>query len=206
MPNYHIPLQPEHHYHIFSRAVGAEKLFLNDENYRYFLHKLNEHISSVASLWAYCLIPNHFHLLVEIKSESDIKLAFEKAKKSKTFQPELISDFVMERFSNCLNAYTKAFNKQNKRQGALFMNYLRRVEMENDSQFTSTLFYVHKNPVHHGLVKEIGPWKWSSFPAYLSEAPTKLKRNEGLEWFGGQEEFIKFHNQPIDLKGFDEPD
>jgi len=97
MPNYHIPLQPEHHYHIFSRAVGAEKLFLNDKNCRYFLHKLNEHISSVASLWAYCLIPNHFHLLVEIKSESDIKFAFEKAKKSKTFQPELISNFIMER-------------------------------------------------------------------------------------------------------------
>jgi putative transposase len=99
MPDLHVPLQPEHNHHNFSRAIGAEKLFLNDENCRYFLQKLKKHISSVATLWVYCRTPNHFHLRVEIKSESDIKLAFEKTKKCNTFQPELISDFIMERFS-----------------------------------------------------------------------------------------------------------
>ena len=117
----------------------------------------------------------------------------------------MVSDFILERFSNFLNGYAKAFNRQNKRKGALFMNYLRRVEIKKDSQLSAILFYIHKNPVHHGLVKEIETWKWSSFQTYLSELPTKLKRNEGLEWFGGRAEFIKFHSQPIELKGFDEP-
>ena len=206
MPNYHIPLLPDRHYHIFSRAIGSERLFLNEENFRYFLRKANEHLSPVCWFWAYCLIPNHFHFLVEIKSEPAIEAVFRQAKKPRVYSPELLSDFVMERFSNLLNAYTKAFNKQNQRKGALFMNYLRRVEIRKDSQLTATIFYVHKNPVHHGLVKAIGNWKWSSFPAYLSDAPTKLKRDEGLQWFGGREAFVKFHDQPIDLKGFDEPE
>ena len=67
MPDYHIPLLPDKTYHIFSRAIGKEKLFLEDENHKFFLRKYKLHISPVADTFAYTLLPNHFHFLIRIK-------------------------------------------------------------------------------------------------------------------------------------------
>jgi len=93
-------------------------------------------------------------LLAKIKEEAPIFQHFQEVKK-KTFQPleNDISDFTMERFSNFLNSYTKAFNKVNKRKGALFMGYLKRSRVNESSDFTSHIWYMHKNAVHHQLVK-----------------------------------------------------
>jgi len=80
------------------------------------------------------------------------------------------------------------------------MNYLRRIHIRKDSQLSATIFYIHKNPVHRGLVKEISAWKWSSYSVHLSKEPTIPEKEEELGWFGNTIEFIKFHNQPIQLK------
>ena len=204
MGDYHIPLIPGNHYHIFSRAIGSEILFREEENFRFFLQKMEEHLLPVCRIWAYCLIPNHFHLLAEIKNEEEIKQAFESAKKDREFVADDAPDFIMERFSNWLNSYTKAFNKKYSRKGGLFMNYLRRVQISKDSQLSATIFYIHKNPVHHGLAKEISVWKWSSYAVHLSKEPTILEKEEVLGWFGNTLEFTKFHNQQIQLKGLPE--
>jgi REP element-mobilizing transposase RayT len=200
MPNYHIPVFPDKIYHVFSRAVGSEKLFKEEENYRYFLEQFQHKVGPVAELLAYCLIPNHFHFLVRIKPESEIKFHFEMVKWSKIYQSEICPDFILERFSNWLNGYTKSFNNLYKRKGSLFIDYIRRVEIEDDGQFSAIIFYIHKNPVHHGLTKDLHAWRWSSYPAFLSSSPTQLPRKEIIDWFGSRESFIQFHQQPIDLK------
>jgi hypothetical protein len=117
-------------------------------------------------------------------------------RKNENWQP----DFVMHQFSNLLNSYTKSFNEKYNRKGALFIDRLKRVLIENDDQFSSTIFYVHKNAVHHGYCSRIDDWKWSSYKTILSEAPTKIKREIILEWFGSEETYLKFHSQPIYLK------
>src|SRR6266487_4568348 len=99
----------------------------------------------------------------------------------------------MERFSNLLNSYTKAFNKKNSRKGGLFINLMRRVEIIDDSQFGATIFYIHKNPVHHQYAGSIGEWVWSSYNSLISKSPTMLLRDEVIEWFGGREQFEIFH-------------
>ena len=201
MNQYHQPLLPEQTYHLFSRAVGNEKLFLSAENYLFFLKKLKQHTSTVCDLYAYSLLPNHFHLLAKIKQEDEVGKQFEIMKKTK-FNPlqHDLCDFIMERFSNFLNSYSKAFNKANKRKGALFMDYLRRSIVNNSGDFTSYVWYVHKNAVHHKLVNSIGAWKYDSYQSLISEAPTALLRNELMDWFGSKEAFIKFHQQTVDLK------
>ena len=103
----------------------------------------------------------------------------------------------MERFSNLLNSYTKSFNKRENRKGALFMDYMKRSIVNTDSDFTSFLWYVHKNAVHHGLTKNVGDWKYDSYQSLLSNAPTNLLRQEVLQWFGNKEKFIAFHQQII---------
>jgi putative transposase len=200
MPDYHIPLIPDKTYHIFSRAMGKEKLFLEEDNYRYFLKQFSKYISPIADTFTYNLLPNHFHFLIRIKNTDAIQEEFLKVKKNKKFVIELIPDFVMERFSNLLNSYTKAFNKKYSRIGGLFIDIMRRIEIKDDSQFGATIFYIHKNAVHHGYVNNISDWRWSSYYAFISNASTLLLRDEVLDWFGGIEQFIEFHKQPIYLK------
>lgn len=120
--------------------------------------------------------------------------------KRKPFFVENAPAFIMQQFSNLLNSYTKAYNRMYNRKGSLFIDYLRRVEITSDSQFGATVFYIHKNSVHHGYCEKMEQWKWSSFNALLSDEPTKLLRQELLDWFGGREGFIQYHNQPVYLK------
>jgi len=204
MANYHIPLLPGKIYHVFSRAVGSEQLFRELANYQFFLSRFQKHLSSVAHTLAYSLLPNHFHCMLRIKDEPSIKDHFLKVKTKKTFVPELAAEFVMERISNLLNSYTKAYNKMYNRKGALFIDYCRRVAIENDSQFGATVFYIHKNPVHHGYCKSMENWHWSSYNAFISDKPTALCRQEVLEWFGGIKGFVDYHSQPIFPKDYAE--
>lgn len=200
MPNYHISLLPGNTYHLFSRANGNEKLFHNSDNYAFFLQRLEKHTSPITNLLAYNLLPNHFHLLMQIKSTEVVAQHFRQVKKGKLFTNEVVSDFLMERFSNWLNSYTKAFNKMYNRKGALFMDYLRRVEIQSDDQFRQTVFYIHKNAVHHGLVKQIGNWPYSSYNSILQNRSTYLSVKNVLDMFDGLPGFTAFHSQPIQLK------
>ena len=200
MPNYHIPFVPDDIYHIVSRAIGNEKLFPYDTNYEFFLEKYKQYIPPVADTFAFCLLPNHFDFLVQIKSNGSLEDYFRQKKKSTSIDLHQIPDMVMECFSNLLNSYTKSFNKVFQRKGGLFIDSLRRVEIKMDNQFGSTIFYIHKNPVHHGYVDSIESWRWSSYNTLIGTSETILKRAEVLKWFGNVSEFKKYHKQPIYLK------
>lgn len=198
MSTYHQPLMPDMAYHLFSRAVGNEKLFLKSDNYHFFLQRLKKHTSGVCSLYCYALLPNHFHLLVRIHGEATIISHFEEVKKKK-FDPEIhsVSDFIMERFSNCLNSYTKSFNKMYKRLGGLFIDNMKRSVANTESDFRNFVWYIHKNPVHHYLTKTIGDWKFDSYNTLISNVSTSLLRDELLNYFGGKDQFIVFHNKSV---------
>ncbi|MEI9958433.1 MAG: hypothetical protein WDM90_19495 [Ferruginibacter sp.] len=156
MSKYHTLLLPNEIYHVFNRAIGNEQHFVIEDNYRYFLTKLAHHVLPIADVFTYSLMPNHFHLLIEVKDEETIT-AYYNLKKTKPFNPTTSSlpDFVMEQFSNWLNGYTKAYNKMYNRKGALFLDYLKRSIVSKDSDFTSFVFYLHKNAVHHGICKKL---------------------------------------------------
>jgi putative transposase len=68
MPDYFIPLLPDRTYHVFSRANGCDKLFLDENNYKFFLGRFKIHISPIADTFAYNLLPNHFHFLIRMNS------------------------------------------------------------------------------------------------------------------------------------------
>lgn len=204
MADYFIPFEADCSYHIFCRAIGSEKLFLTQKNYSFFLEKFKFYSQEIAETFAYNLLPNHFHFIIRIKDLCSIESAFYKVKRNQEFQIENTSTFIMERFGNLSNSYTKSINKLFNRKGSL-LQPLRRVKIEKDSDFASEIFYVHKNAVHHQYTAAIEDWKWSSYHAHLSDKKTLLLREEVMEFFGGRDAFIKFHQQPILLKkNFDE--
>ena len=67
------PLKPDTTYHIFNHANGFENVFCEDDNFRYFLEKYWVYIAPVAETYAYCLMPNHFHLVVRIRKQEVIE-------------------------------------------------------------------------------------------------------------------------------------
>ncbi|GAB3328759.1 hypothetical protein GCM10027299_31360 [Larkinella ripae] len=71
------PLLADHYYHIYNHANGTELLFREPDNYRYFLKKYADHCISIADTFSYCLIPNHFHAIIRIKTVAELIAHFE---------------------------------------------------------------------------------------------------------------------------------
>ncbi len=67
------PLEYNCYYHIFNRGNNRENIFKEERNYRYFLKLYAKYIEPVADTFAYCLLPNHFHLLVRTKTVEELQ-------------------------------------------------------------------------------------------------------------------------------------
>lgn len=189
---YHEKFHPDNFYHIFNHAVGNENLFLGHDNYIFFLTRYDKYLSQVFKTFSYCLMPNHFHILIQIRDEESIR-------KSANIGLEIEFDFhkfVMQKLSNFLNSYAKSFNKQNSRRGALFLDFTKRIAILNEFYFIRVVNYIHQNPVHHGFCKTANEWEYSSYNSILRlNKGSKLERNAVFDWFGGIERFIEFHQK-----------
>lgn len=173
-------LEKGHFYHIYNRGNNKEDLFPADENYFYFLSLVSKHLLPVAHIYAYCLLKNHFHFLIQIKDENEID-------NQKLHQP----------FSNLFNAYTKAINKKYGREGSLFKKNFRRERIKDEIQLINTILYIHLNPVKHNFTNDFKNYKHSSFQTIISEKPTQLKRDYVIGLFENKENFIASHQIKI---------
>jgi putative transposase len=195
MKNNETPLLPNRYYHIYNHANGNENLFLNRENYRYFLQRYATFINPIADTFAYCLMPNHIHFLIRIKQEVDLQNAYQTKKNNPdTILPSnTISHFISREFASLFSSYSQSFNIQQNRRGSLFMPNFKRKLVQTEAYFTQLVYYIHANPVHHGFVKELSAWDYSSYHAFLSRKNTHLQRDEVLSWFGNIDYFKAFH-------------
>jgi REP element-mobilizing transposase RayT len=179
------------YYHLFNHANGSENLFRTNENYRFFLEKYSLFIPQVADTFAYCLMPNHLHFLVKTKSQDEIELCYGKFETLGKVEAK-----ISKQFSNLFSSYTQSYNKVYARRGSLFIPNFKRKKVDSLAYFRNLVLYLHSNPVHHGFVKKVEDWTWSSYHAFLFLKPTKLKRDEVLEWYGGLENFKYVHQTP----------
>ena len=184
-------------YHIYNKAVGNEQLFITDEDYQYFLEKLSRFVLNVSDIYAYCLIPNHFHLLIKIKEPNEIPALAE-------IDEDDYSSYLMSIFSNFFNSYSKSYNKIHNRQGRLFTQPFKRIIVEDEDYFLVLVNYIHRNPLHHGLVKQFSEWKYSSYQTFLSYKTTKIDRYEVLSYFSSVADFIEYHEENKTKPGMDE--
>lgn len=191
--------QPKGIYHIYTHANGFENLFQTEENHRYFLAKYRKYIHPVAETYAYCLMPNHFHLMIKIRSEEEVMDFLKKRKKIgyTSFETEAaFSRVISLQFSHWLNGYTQAYNKMYKRMGSLFVSGFKRKVVDDERYLKRLLFYIHNNPVHHGFTDRMTDWKYSSLQDYLHQDDTVISPTYFIERFGGIEKFKTFHQKP----------
>lgn len=173
-------------YHIYNRGTNREDIFVQERNYRYFLQLYTKHIEPAAETYAYCLLKNHFHVLVRIKdAEAQDPNGLERPLGSIAF-------------FNFFNAYAKAINKAYGRTGSLFQHPFGRIPVLTQSYLIQLVRYIHLNPQKHGLVTDFRQWPYSSYQAYLSNQPTRLQRDQVLGWFDGAQGLVAAHQIPID--------
>jgi putative transposase len=178
-------------YHLYNHANGTEKLYRDPQDYTLFLEKFVYHCSQVADIYSYCLMSNHFHFLVETRSEEEIR-------KSSLHMPA--EKKISRSLANALSGYTQKINNKYDRMGSLFKPNIGRREILDENDFCSTCHYIHANPVHHGFTKTMEEWPYSSFRAILDRTQPWLDSSTVLEYFGGEKQFISYHQQQIDLK------
>lgn len=157
-------------YHIMNRGVEKRITFLDRRDYQRFLEILNYYRiqnpirfsfrkrdnifkkevkdkSLLVEIACFCLMPNHFHLLVKQLEEGGIT----------TF------------ISKLSNSYTKYFNTRHKRVGPLFQGSFKAVRIENNEQLMHVSRYIHLNPLIDYLVKDLRTYSYSSYLEFLDQ-------------------------------------
>ena len=182
-------LQRGQTYHIYARGENRGDIFFEERTYAHFLRLYAKCVEPVADTYAYCLLPDHLHLLVRLRTEEETPEISENPRVPKDLHPSHLCSILF-------NAYTKAINRTYGRTGDLFQKPFGRVQVTSDVHFVHLIAYIHQNPAKHGLVGDYRDWPHSSYQALLSDGPTHLKREQVLVWFDGPAAFRQFHQQP----------
>lgn len=174
MTNNQQAIIPGEFFHLYNRAVGDELLFQSDVDYDHWLDLLKQFLLPLCEIHAYCLLPNHYHLLVKIKEDADAVVFSKKT-------------------GDAANAFVKWKNLKYGRKGGLFMTPFKRKMITDEHYLIWCLWYIHRNPLHHHYSADWQNWKYSSYKAYTSEKPTLINKAFFLDLLGGKELFMKHH-------------
>ena len=172
MPYRRIAFRAGQVYHLYNRGVNRQPVLFCPENWGFMLTLLKRFfLPELVDIIAYCLMPNHYHLLVRLKVDD-------------------LGRRVMQPFGV---SYTKAVNKQQGRVGPVFQGPFRAVQVSGDDQLVHLSCYIHLNPVSAGLVAAPEAWAFSSYRDYIGLRQGTLPRpDEVLALFPSREAYRAF--------------
>ena len=159
-------------HHVYNRGCNRELLFVQPDNYVYLLRKIKTHLPDYPiGILAYCLMPNHYHFLLEAEDAADI------------------SAFIQRVF----NGYVQAFNKQQHRSGTLFEGRAKTIWVDTESYVLQLCRYIHLNPVTAKLVTHPAEWPYSNYREWIGEREGTLKDEAFIrEYFPTPEDYRRF--------------
>lgn len=167
------------YYHVMLRAIDRQTIFKDREDYEKFRALFNSFRTKYKiQLLAWCMIPNHVHLLIRDPSES-------------------ISDF----FRVLGTSFVYWYNAKYQRVGHLFQDRFRSEPVEDGTYLLRAIRYIHLNPVHHKICREPDGYKYSSYHYYFHSDSYSADH----ELFGliTAKDFYQFHQEKNDDKFLD---
>lgn len=173
------------YYHVYNRGAHKGRLFLNDNHFEYCLRLIKKYqaIYSV-SIAAYCLMPNHYHLLVRQNVGGSV------------------SRFIQTLF----NAYSQGFNKITSHSGTLFQGRAKKIIVDSDEYAVQLIRYIHLNPVEAKLVQSPDLWKYSDYLVWTDEIQsdiTDLTLRDGYFKDGNRyRTFVPSYSEPNSIEKY----
>lgn len=134
------------HYHVYNRGNRKQDIFLEEADYLKYLEKLREYKEKYnISVICYCLMPNHFHLLLRQDAEIPIY-----------------------KFMHALHtSHSMNFNFKYGKIGHLFQGKYKQKEVDKDEYLLQLSSYIHLNPITNNLIEKLEDYQWSSYPDYI---------------------------------------
>ena len=172
MPPRRIPLVDGSYYHLYNRGINRERIFFGQQNWDYFIRQIRFYFqSNLVDILAYCLMPTHYHFLIQLHTNN-------------------FADEVMQPFSL---SYTKAINKQQQRVGPLFQGRFQSVCVDSSVYLLYLSRYIHLNPVRANLVNKPADWIYSSYRDYIGIRMGSIPNKEMvMASFGRPEDYQGF--------------
>ena len=163
-------------YHVMSRGRARQTLFHDERYYHQFCQTLGEaHQRFGIVIHAYCLMGNHYHLLVQT--------------------PEANLSRVMRHING---VYTQRHNRLKRSDGPIFRGRFKSIVVDADAYLLQLSRYIHRNPIdtQGPLVNQLGDYPWSSYPAYINtvKAPEWLNRDLTYGMLGSKQRYAAYRN------------
>ena len=167
-------------YHVFNRGLNKQPIFLSEADYYFFLDKLHNLKKKYDySIYAFCLMPNHFHISIQTRKASISKI-----------------------MASLTTSYSMYFNRTYNHFGPVFQNRFKSILIEKDSYFLKLSQYIYLNPVKAKLVKDPAAYPFSSIKEALSKEPLHFLNQDIVrligETKGSQKKYEKFIYSGID--------
>jgi putative transposase len=160
----HLHFENYSYYHVFNRGIDKRKIFLRHGHYVRFTNSIlnlldtgsatyrriynqGSALKQKVKILCYCLMPNHYHLLIQQLSDNGIT----------------------EFMHHLDTSYTMYFNINNKRKGRLFEYEFKAKLIESDEVLNHISRYIHLNPLIAKLTDDFASYEWSSYPEYLNQ-------------------------------------
>lgn len=200
-------LIPSNYYHIYTKGVNSCDLFLEDDDYNRFLTLLDRYIEPIANIFAWCLMKNHLHLLIQVSENIGYKFFNRDRSEELKWETQDLSlcepharlPNPSRHFAHLFNAYTKPFNAKHNRKGNLFQRPFKRKQIDNLIYFKRVVTYIHHNPIHHGFSDHPMEYPWSSYLTCITYKSTKVKRETIIGWFDNLVNFKDAHEHKLDV-------
>lgn len=144
-------------YHLYYSGGPKEAIFRLEEDYYSFLDSLRKYVCPIVHLYAYCLLPTHFHLLLRVKEKKKLEYVYSEG------------EMLWGQFANMLGAYTKYANDKYHRAGGLINGGIPREVPRNKELLCDLVVYIHQNPQIQGIVSDFRYWPFSSCYAHMRQ-------------------------------------
>lgn len=140
-------------YHIFNRGLNKRQIFFGQRDYKRFFKKLEELVDETShQIHAFCLMPNHFHIL--IRQEGDNSL----------------TDFM----NRLQGSYGKYINIKRDQKGRVYDGRFKAQHIDSEEYLIYVSKYIHRNPLEAKLVTRLSDYRWSSYGSYLNKDKVPL--------------------------------
>ncbi len=192
--NKNLPFIEGYYYHIFSQSVGGGENG-SEIKHSVFLHCFDQQLSSYFNLYAYCILPDHFHFLVKVKGDAQTSLAsLQNLDEVRKLKNSKINKIINQELSKLCYFLDQSIsnNPANKNQ---FRYKIQNELVDKDYNFADSIFHIHYNPAYHNVDQSYQTYPWSSYQYFLNGSNIPIQRNEVLQYFSGKQYFIKFHEE-----------